>query len=182
MKLMSDFKPNSIAMTVNDDGTYCFTYRDVAFKSDNTDEIIIASVTFPRVKVEWTGNAMFFEYLAGHEDTDAAKEIWKMTQVDDSETKVDNQAMNVDEQTISPIVKTNDCIEPIQSDTHVSSCIKNCMDCPAHEVQADPDRDDSFCYDDKKVICKVNHREVTYACRPHHLREECKIPDWCPLK
>lgn len=59
--------------------------------------------------------------------------------------------------------------------------IKNCIDCPFHEVFNDPDPDDWFCDDDMGVKCKKAQRNVTTACRPHHLREESKTPDWCPL-
>lgn len=59
--------------------------------------------------------------------------------------------------------------------------INNCMDCSMHRVQADPDPDDWFCDDDIKVICKICGLEITVACRPHELRKECDIPEWCPI-
>ena len=62
--------------------------------------------------------------------------------------------------------------------------IQNCMDCPHHEVQADPDPHDWFCDDDVKVVCKKTTRknnEITVACRPYMTRKECEVPDWCPL-
>lgn len=31
---------------------------------------------------------------------------------------------------------------------------KNCLECPAHEVQSDPDPHDWFCDDDVKLFCK----------------------------
>ena len=58
--------------------------------------------------------------------------------------------------------------------------LDNCMDCPHHRVYADPD--DWFCDDDEKVVCSMADRNITIACRPHHKRRECEIPDWCPLK
>ena len=59
--------------------------------------------------------------------------------------------------------------------------IKNCLDCPYHEVQADPDRSDSFCSDDEKVVCKKKRRNIVVAERPYNLRKNCDIPAWCPL-
>lgn len=58
--------------------------------------------------------------------------------------------------------------------------INNCIDCKLHQILSDPDPDDWFCDDDVKVVCTFNHRLITQACRPHHIREECKIPEWCP--
>lgn len=76
--------------------------------------------------------------------------------------------------------------------------LTNCLDCPHHEIIADPDPYDSFCSDDEAVICKLTPNEnkdlkaawrsrrqdyklVTSACRPYRIREESQIPDWCPL-
>ena len=60
--------------------------------------------------------------------------------------------------------------------------LTNCMDCPHHEVQCDPDRDDWFCDDDEKVLCGLaGNKEITVACRPYNKRKECNIPHWCPL-
>lgn len=59
--------------------------------------------------------------------------------------------------------------------------IKNCLDCPHHEVQNDPDPLDWFCDDDIKVFCKKKKKNITVACRPYNLRKESKVPDWCPL-
>ncbi len=59
----------------------------------------------------------------------------------------------------------------------------NCIDCDEHEVLPDPDPDDWFCDDDVKVICKAhNNKIITQACRPHHIRNECNTPDWCPMR
>ena len=59
----------------------------------------------------------------------------------------------------------------------------SCMDCPKHEVQSDPDPNDWFCDDDKKVYCREAKRYSTVACRPYNLRKETTpIPDWCPLR
>lgn len=70
--------------------------------------------------------------------------------------------------------------------------LTNCMDCPHHKVERDPDPDDWFCDDDEKVMClksnvsedenKPRYRNITVACRPHQKRQECEIPNWCPLK
>lgn len=58
----------------------------------------------------------------------------------------------------------------------------NCVDCEFHQVLKDPDPDDWFCDDDVKVLCKkAGDRVITSACRPHHIRDECKTPEWCPL-
>lgn len=59
--------------------------------------------------------------------------------------------------------------------------IKNCMDCPFHSVQADPDPHDWFCDDDEKVICTKESKTITNACRPYRKRVECEVPAWCPL-
>ncbi len=56
----------------------------------------------------------------------------------------------------------------------------NCMDCPMHLVEPDPDPNDWFNDDDELVLCKEVNRNVTIACRPYHKRAECKVPDWCP--
>lgn len=73
----------------------------------------------------------------------------------------------------------------------------NCMDCPNHSVEADPDPHDWFCDDDEAVLCKLSEnvekkkrwwdgsvwefRPITWSCRPHHKRKECDRPEWCPL-
>lgn len=73
----------------------------------------------------------------------------------------------------------------------------NCMDCPHHRVENDPDPTDSFCNDDQAVLCNLTenidlqhrwcddyvweHRPITWSCRPHHKRVECDTPSWCPL-
>lgn len=62
--------------------------------------------------------------------------------------------------------------------------LTNCIDCPFHEVQRDPDPDDWFNDDDVKVVCKKTKRadnEITNACRPYRIRAESAIPKWCPL-
>jgi len=60
--------------------------------------------------------------------------------------------------------------------------VMNCMDCAFRGVLPDPDPDDWFCDDDEKVICmKSAGRAITIACRPHHKRDECSTPSWCPL-
>jgi hypothetical protein len=64
----------------------------------------------------------------------------------------------------------------------VNFIVKNCMDCPFHEVQRDPDPDDWFCDDDEKVLCTKINKYITVACRPYHKRQECNIPIWCPIK
>jgi len=61
--------------------------------------------------------------------------------------------------------------------------IKNCMDCPNHKVQRDPDPHDSFCSDDEMVVCMAAKcKIITQACRPYMKRAECMVPSWCPLK
>lgn len=57
----------------------------------------------------------------------------------------------------------------------------NCMDCKHHQVLPDPDLEDEFCSDDEKVLCNFAKVFVTTKCRPHHKRNECKVPSWCPL-
>jgi hypothetical protein len=57
----------------------------------------------------------------------------------------------------------------------------NCIDCPFHEVQPDPDKNDWFNDDDVKVVCKKKKKNITVACRPYNTRKECEIPNWCPL-
>lgn len=74
----------------------------------------------------------------------------------------------------------------------------NCLDCAHHQIIADPDKEDDFCWDDKAVVCTkatnptrdfsskfdADHsafRAVTWACRPHHLRKESDRPNWCPM-
>ena len=63
----------------------------------------------------------------------------------------------------------------------ITEIITNCMDCKFHIVLPDPDPNDWFCDDDVKVYCGKAERNITVACRPHHKREECEIPNWCPL-
>lgn len=74
----------------------------------------------------------------------------------------------------------------------------NCTECQNHEIINDPDPHDWFCDDDLAVICKLVFKEkvdinskylsdrhpnkcVTVSCRPYRIRQECTIPDWCPL-
>jgi hypothetical protein len=60
--------------------------------------------------------------------------------------------------------------------------IKNCLDCPHHQVLPDPDPNDWFCDDDEKVVCnKANGRVVTCANRPYETRKSSVVPAWCPL-
>ena len=61
--------------------------------------------------------------------------------------------------------------------------ITNCLDCPHHEQQRDPDPHDWFNDDDQKVVCKHSKRERIVASgeRPYQLREACAVPKWCPL-
>lgn len=65
--------------------------------------------------------------------------------------------------------------------------IKNCTECPHHKVLPDPDRLDSFCSDDVKVVCqkRINKngiaRAITVACRPYNIVKESEVPTWCPL-
>ena len=59
--------------------------------------------------------------------------------------------------------------------------ITNCLDCPFHSVERDPDPDDWFNDDDVKVVCKKIDRNVTVAC-PYRTREESETPEWCPIK
>ena len=61
--------------------------------------------------------------------------------------------------------------------------LKNCIDCPFHSVESDPDPYDWFCDDDEKVVCnKVDPpKNITVACRPYNKRKECEVPLWCPL-
>ena len=58
-----------------------------------------------------------------------------------------------------------------------------CTRCPHHEVLPDPDRDDWFCDDDRKVYCRLAHRDCAVAVRPYNLeRETSPAPAWCPLR
>jgi len=57
----------------------------------------------------------------------------------------------------------------------------NCMDCPNHSVQNDPDPHDWFCDDDLKVVCLLSRQDITWSCRPYNLRKECDTPEWCKL-
>ena len=59
--------------------------------------------------------------------------------------------------------------------------ITNCLDCPHHSREADPDPHDSWNRDDEKVVCKKAKRNVTVADRPYQVRKNCEIPEWCPL-
>ena len=77
--------------------------------------------------------------------------------------------------------------------------LENCIDCPFHEVQSDPDPDDWFCDDDVAVLCTLTgpdpkqgpwarpsqrwlHFAITQSCRPDNVKQEAAVPDWCPLK
>lgn len=67
----------------------------------------------------------------------------------------------------------------------VKLTIKNCIDCPHHSVEPDPDPDDWFNDDDVKVVCKKTKRKdntITVACRPYQVRQESDVPRWCPLR
>ena len=57
----------------------------------------------------------------------------------------------------------------------------NCIDCPKHKIEIDPDPDDWFDDDDVKVLCSLNGKEITCGCRPYNVRKECKVRGWCPL-
>lgn len=74
----------------------------------------------------------------------------------------------------------------------------NCMNCPQHKVECDPDPTDWFCDDDQAVLCTLAknihnqhrwcdnhvwaHRPITWSCRPHNKRADCDTPEWCPLQ
>ena len=77
--------------------------------------------------------------------------------------------------------------------------LKNCIECQHHEIIADPDPSDWFDDNDVAVVCKKtlndkrnisskyhadhsNFKAITVACRPFKVKQECKIPSWCPLK
>ena len=64
--------------------------------------------------------------------------------------------------------------------TKVTFSIENCMDCPCHRVEMDPDPNDWFNDDDEKVVCSIANKNITVACRPYNKRKECDIPEWCP--
>ena len=64
----------------------------------------------------------------------------------------------------------------------VQIAIENCLDCPHHQVFDDPDPYDWLNDDDQGCRCKLTKRDITVACRPYHLKKDCEIPDWCPLK
>jgi len=63
---------------------------------------------------------------------------------------------------------------------NINITINNCIDCTSHQVLPDPDPFDWFCDDDVKVVCNINKKQITYACRPYNIRKECDIPNWCP--
>jgi len=78
--------------------------------------------------------------------------------------------------------KLNGGRKQMKKEIIITKTIANCIDCDNHEVQADPDHYDWFCFDDVKVVCKaMNNKTITCACRPHRTRHECDIPNWCPL-
>ena len=62
--------------------------------------------------------------------------------------------------------------------------IESCVDCPHCGITQDPDPLDWFCDDDKKAVCELSDggKIITSSCRPYQLRQECKVPDWCPRK
>lgn len=56
-----------------------------------------------------------------------------------------------------------------------------CAVCAHSKVFADPDPTDWFCDDDVKVVCMKADRNITVACRPYNIAEECSyMPSWCP--
>jgi hypothetical protein len=74
----------------------------------------------------------------------------------------------------------------------------NCTDCKYHKVIPDPDPHDWFNDDDVAVVCTIDkndrldessnrlvlqqeHRIITTACRPYHIKKECETPSWCRL-
>ncbi len=59
--------------------------------------------------------------------------------------------------------------------------LANCLDCPFHQVLPDPDLHDWFCDDDVRVFCTKAEKNITVACRPHHVWKESYTPAWCPL-
>ena len=59
---------------------------------------------------------------------------------------------------------------------------KNCIHCHNHKVMPDPDLNDWFCDDDVKVVCLLNSKNITFACRPYQIEKECERPSWCPLQ
>lgn len=56
----------------------------------------------------------------------------------------------------------------------------NCTKCSEHEILPDPDPNDWFNDNDVKVVCKLLNKNITVACRPHHIKRECDTPKWCP--
>jgi len=76
--------------------------------------------------------------------------------------------------------------------------IKNCTECPHHEVVPDPDPHDWFCSDDMAVLCKLKKagvkdtgshagqpwkfKAVSVSCRPYNIEKESAVPKWCPLR
>jgi hypothetical protein len=60
---------------------------------------------------------------------------------------------------------------------------ENCIDnCGEYKILPDPDLTDWFCDDDVKVLCKISEQFITIGCRPHYVKKECEIPEWCPKR
>jgi hypothetical protein len=74
--------------------------------------------------------------------------------------------------------------------------LDNCLDCPHHRKITSPYTDDSFDMSDEDVICVNEQLKDRKECRGQfekvlgrpillserwRLREQCTIPDWCPL-
>lgn len=117
-------------------------------------------------------------------------------------TKIMNSDNTTIENPVATLIKKEDIIvsekntkvKPIQK----SISVNNCMECPHHEVISDGDPHDSFCSDDKAVVCQlVKNKErninslyhsdrsefkaITRSARPYNLRKECNVPEWCPM-
>lgn len=60
--------------------------------------------------------------------------------------------------------------------------IANCLDCPHHKLEMDPDPLDWFCDNDEKTVCGKANRVVTSGNRPYETRANSLVPKWCPLK
>ena len=61
--------------------------------------------------------------------------------------------------------------------------INNCLECPHHSIESDPDPDDWFCDDDQKVVCKKNDKTISGGLRPHEIKRfVTTVPDWCPMR
>lgn len=68
---------------------------------------------------------------------------------------------------------------------------KNCLSCSSHHIVEDRNPFNPFRRKDRAILCRklpplpkrrFDHRIITCSCNLQEMRQECRTPEWCPLR